>query len=829
MGFLDYLDEVRDIAPPQPMDYGGEGEGFLSNLFEKLNPLELLALPGLAVSEGVGAYRAGEGFLGGLEAAGRGLWRGTDERLYPTMGEQFLPESPTGEEPFGTGIARFGIDVATDPLMYVGGPVFRAAGAGIKAGGRAVGAAFPGLASGAQRFSRLWRASEDIAKTYGGRGGRLATNKARNMIQDAEVQIGKAISSYDELLRKTGLHGGGSSQVATRTKAMDIIEDPEALQKVNGLWTVVRSSGDDAADELAEGTARLLDDIGAEVEGFTDMFGDRFQITEILEGGKSAQRPFERLANYFPQMLKDDVTRGMALGTKSGVSAAIKRLSEKYGIPQLTAQKLVQRMKQPMRAGNIELARTRDIPNAILERDPAKVIPRYLGQVYNRMAFAKEFGIKGQQLDELLSMAQDAAEGGMLEADIALELADLIKGRPRFSKSGLDDISRKIAGFNVLNKMGPLSTLSNMSQSTNTIIAEGLGNFMTGASRALRDPNSKVGAIAFNRSLRDAMEQILGATREGWASKWLSLSGFNQQERINRLLAANAGIATMERLLASPRTASTAKDLAKRGYTKGLETAFRTLGRMPTKSDDVMRLAKMWEPRFGDLNEAYYAAEKAVDDLLRVGLKASEKTQHATKFLDLPPGWQTPEGRLFTQFKSFLHQQTRFLMREVVSPAMEGNYGPLYRAMVAFGIGGPAVAEARDLYRQGMGWILTGEAPAPRHEFDWDHPIMSMLADSVYVGGMGLAGDIVQSAAQGRLADFVMGPTLSDVVDWTQTGVQQAVGGTPLTGDQLAAAAFTVMPGRRGLGIYTSEIDELDLLGIPGRVSGGFLSGLGGP
>lgn len=820
-GFLDYVSESLEKPPPKAQLYPGEGEGFLSNVLEKLNPFEVLALPSLAVSEGFGAYREGKGFLGAAESAARGLWRGTDERLYPTMGEQLLPPSLAGDDPFGASAARFGIDVATDPLMYFGGPVFKAAGGGLKLGGRVATRAFPGLAGGAQRFSRLWRAVEDIGKIYGGRGGRVAMDKARNMIQEAEVQIGKRISQFDDLLRETGLHGGAATQVQKRKLAMDIIEDPTHLKKIGGQWRLVRSSGDEQVDMLAEGTANMLEDIGAEVEGFRDVFGEGFQITEILKGGKTVSKPFARLANYFPQVIKDEITRGMSLGTKSGVSAAVNRLAQKYGVPKLTAQRLVQRMKAPLRAGNIELARTRDIPNAILERDPAKVLPRYLGQVYNRMSFAKQFGLKGQRLDELLTMAQDAKWGGRLEQDIALELADLIKGKPRFSKSGLDEISRKIAGFQVLNKMGPLSTLSNMSQSTNTIIAEGIGNFMTGVSRSVAEPNSKVGAIAFNRSLRDAMEQILGATREGWASKWLSLSGFNQQERVNRLLAANAGIATMERLLGKERTATIARDLAKRGYTKTLEAAYRTLGRLPTKADDIERLTAAWAEQYAHIGPgaqeyAFQMADRAIDDLLRVGLKASEKTQHATKFLDLPPGWQTPEGRLFTQFKSFLHQQTRFLMREVAKPAMEGNYGPLYRAMVAFGIGGPAVAEARDLYRQGMGWLLTGDAPAPRHEFDWEHPIMQVLADSVYVGGVGLAGDVIDAAAQGRLADFVMGPTLSDAVDYSQRAVQQAVGGTPISGAQLAGTAYTFMPGRRALGLYPSEVGEINFGGARG-------------
>lgn len=793
-----------NVATQQSPYFAPPGEGFLENLLEKLNPLELLSLPGHAVSEGLGAARAGESIPRIFGAAATGLWRGTDEAVYPTAGEQLFPEDEY--EGFGGGVLRLGADIATDPLFLFGGPVFK--GAGVL--GKKI--ARPLLEHpAAQRLARFALPTEYIAGRWGGRAGKVAVGKARRALERGEVQIGKYLGDYEDVLKKLDLSGG--SNAARRAAAMSAAENKNVVQKVGGVYELVGSTGDEAVDRLAVETARILDDIGAQVEGYADQFGNRFMITNIVKTPqgkfKAVKEPFKRLENYIPQIIKDEVLAGMKLGTKSGFSSAVNRLSQMANIPKSQAEKILRfYAKGPRRAGNIEWARNVRLPDELLERDPAKLIPRYLNSVINRMAFADEFGIEARKLYQLADKMQEAG----LEPDVRSEIVDLIRGTPRWSKAGLDEATRKATAFQVISKMGPLSTISNMSQSINTFITEGGSSFMKAVGAAATKDSERIGAIAYNRSLRDSMEQLLGAghrdTGVSWlAGKWLDFWQFNRVERMNRLLAANAGIASAERMMGALPAGKLSADLTKRGATRTLRDAYDILGRLPTKMDDFDALVEGFLPRAGGkgIHGATELANQAIDDLYRVGLKASNKTQHATKYLDLPPAWRTPEARLFTQYKSFIFQQSKFLAENIIGPAVnQNNFGPLLRAAAAFGIAGPTVSYLRDKYRQGASYVFTGEVPEVEG-FDWDDPLASIMEDALYVGAFGIAGDLAQAAVRGDLKGFVLGPTVGDVTDIGERFARMAASGKgPEPGD-IAGNIYRYGPFRRAMGAYPTD------------------------
>lgn len=574
-------------------------EGLVENLLEKLNPFELLALPSHALSEGVGAYRSGAGLGGATKAAGLGLFRGTDEALYPTMGKQFLPEEV--DEGFGRKLARFGVDVATDPLVLFGGPIFKGVS---KLASPLVRGAMS--APAAQRIARFVLPTEAIASKWGGRAGQAAVGKARRAMESAEIELGKYLKNYEDTLNALRL--GGRGNAARREAAMDAIEEGIVTRAPNGSYQLFGSTGDEAVDQLALHTARTLDDVGARFEGFVDKFGDKFKVSRIVQDGKGGFKKmaedFARLDNYVPQIMKREVAAGMALGTKKGFSQAVQRMVDAAGgpenLPFSKAEELLKLYaKGPRKAGNIEWARNVQMPRELLERDPARLIPQYLTESLNRMSFADEFGIQGKGLYSLMDRMREAG----LEDDVATEIGDLIRGAPKYSRSGLDAATQKATAFQVLSKMGPLSTISNLSQNANTVVTEGVSGFLRGLGKTIADPNSKAGAIAFNRGLKDSMEQILGASQGdrgvGWlAGKWLDFWQFNRAEKVNRLLAANAGIATAERMMSKLPVGRISSELKKRGANPILREAFDLLGgRLPTRADDMETLTQLFLPK----------------------------------------------------------------------------------------------------------------------------------------------------------------------------------------------------------------------------------------
>jgi hypothetical protein len=297
----------------------------------------------------------------------------------------------------------------------------------------------------------------------------------------------------------------------------------------------------------------------------------------------------------------------------------------------------------------------------------------------------------------------------------------------------------------VMTKMGPLSSLANLSQNINTIVKEGGINFVKGILRSTTSEGKRAGVVAYQRGIHDALMRLAGG-ESSWANRYLEWVGFNPVERMNRLLAANAGIVSTEKLIM--RAGKMTDDLARRGVT----------------NDDIMKTVA----NGGKLPQA------AAD---RIGLLASEHTQHATHWKDIPLWWQSPVWRTAFQYKSFVYQQTRFIMREVMNPAKryfatngkQGSIAPLLRAAALFGIGGETVSQIRQSVRHYAGKATGIDYEPP--EFDEEHPIWQLFEHSMYVGGLGIAGDLVDRAAQRDLKGWLLGPTVGDISDLAEGGL----------------------------------------------------------
>jgi hypothetical protein len=184
-----------------------------------------------------------------------------------------------------------------------------------------------------------------------------------------------------------------------------------------------------------------------------------------------------------------------------------------------------------------------------------------------------------------------------------------------------------------------------------------------------------------------------------------------------------------------------------------------------------------------DIDNAGKLPAHILDD---AGVRAADKTMHAFFPEQLPPGWRSPFWRTALQFKSFIYKQSEFMLSDVVGPGLQwfatdgarGDVMPLLRMLVAMPVGAEVVTHLRDVVKAGPEHIVSlvkdGKfSDREFKEFFWeaDNPAARVLSDLSYVGTFGLLGDAIDSAAAGRTWKWVMGPTLSDIVEGTEAAL----------------------------------------------------------
>jgi len=821
MGYKEFQEIISGGTPSvrgtPPGDFAREGleeSGFIDKL---MAGLDYFSRPGRMISEAVGEFSEGpEGDVLG------GAWRGlTGEYEHGTLGEQFIPKSIGSDsdpvEEFFKGAARLGVDIATDPVTWAFTPVGRPIVAGvIKGVSKVAGTVGKKLPAGyIQALDRLvlpiTTTLRRVSARAPGKGG--SANRLAEGIEKMYVGQRTKTAFPEDALRKTlkeqGLNkswGKGAKEAESiRMQALDHIQtgdfrlgyahDDSRIQAVAQTWSdqmaMMRNDAINYKDAFGEKFKTMYPGLQAVQKAIRKLFYkknlmgkdkeemreqmwkallagdetfrgsgevagkayrqmknklDKFENARYAEGASVFVNPknnkgfyahdFKPLKDYVPQKLSEKGMKELNPEfNPEGFSKFAEQMAKDNHISVPEAKRIIEHMQHPSRAGNIEYARMRNFPEDWLERDPIKLLPVYTERLYGRMAFGKEFGLAGEGFDNLL---KDSVAHEGLNASWGSALGDFAKGHtPR--DSVFDDVARKVMGFQVMTKMGPLSTLSNATQSINPIVKDGGINFTKGILRTLSEPGQRAGTVAYQRGIHDAFMKIAGG-QGTWANRFLTAVGFNTQEKINRFLSANSAIVTAEEMIM--KGGKLTDDLIKRGITNK------------------------------DIISTIENGGKLLDDVAdRVALIGSDATQHATHWKDIPLFWQTPSARIALQYKSFVYQQSRFIAREVLGPARkwflsngkEGSIGPLARWSVLTGLGGTAVYELRDKIRSGIA-DLTGEEHEPR-EWDEENPTWELLQRTMYVGGLGIAGDLAERAARRDLAGWFLGPTVGDLTD----------------------------------------------------------------
>ena len=776
-------------------------EGTLSKV------LGYLERPSLALGELVGELTSDDpGDL--LEAMKRGMY---GEGEHGTIGEQLIPDSPDDpwEDQVVKDVARFGVDVVADPINLLGALPARA---GIGAASRAASKVLKKVPV-PQVLARWAIPMTHVFERWGGAAGRRVSVGLKRAYKNHKLTAGAIEFELMDQLAKLGLTS--QSSIPYRKAAYDLLR---------GVDDGTSYHRHEKTRKLADWLWSKLDGVADPVEGYKDPDGKVFRVIEPMladakdvvykksrtvrgalaknqgewreqiwkayaEGGelptkgrKEAQKvlniikseldplgftptkggksiwkrgfqtqPWKRRDFYAPQMLNQK-TLEMFYGKPSkGYHKVVRQFAKELGVGNEKALSILRNMAMPKRAGNIEYARYLPFSEDMFEKDPLLWFPKYMSRLQERIAYADEFGLNGQRLDSMYETMK-GDPGSTIDKKWLRDAHDIILGKNQTDRS-ISDLAQKVMGAQVATKMGFLSTLSNLSQNANTIIKEGGTNFLKGVFRSMTDQGRRQGYIAYQKSIEDALKALAGG-KSNFAQWYLNATQFNRVERMNRLFAANAGIVRAEQVIR--QEGKLTRDLIHRGLDEAdVLATLKNGGKLPTEIAD------------------------------KVGFLASEATQHATHWKDLPLGWQDPFMRIATQYKNFVYQQSRFLLREVLKPAKEyfesngkkGSIAPLTRAFVTFGISAELVGQARSEIR---GWgadlpKLWGADPLehkPRERRD-DY-VIQLLEDGLNVGALGIAGDLVDRAAYKDLSSWLLGPTFGDVLDFGEEAVSAA-------------------------------------------------------
>lgn len=377
--------------------------------------------------------------------------------------------------------------------------------------------------------------------------------------------------------------------------------------------------------------------------------------------------------------------------------------------------------------GHLEYAREFDFP--FYDPNPQRVVTKWILGAVDRLETIKEFGQKGQVLNQLLG-AIKRKQG----EELGREATRLVKVATGAIESG--PASQKISLFMRMISVPKLafSQIINLGQNMNTLLATDLPSFGKGLasvfSKEGRRQALKTGAT-LEGIIREMVEKGAGGEYR-FAHYFLKYNGFQLTEKINRTVAANAGIAYAKRnfnfLLKNPKDAILKQRLEELGI---------------------------------DVGQALKRGNLTTEELLKAGQRIANITQFRYRALDLPAFANSDFGKVAFQFKTFAYNQTKFLKDQIVKEMTNGKPDRVIRTLIIFGIvfpmGGEVIRDVRSLITQ---------EKRPTKALD------RYLNNLMTVGGFGILSDIYSSALYGRLAETALGPTIGSITQTTEALIQ---------------------------------------------------------
>ena len=454
---------------------------------------------------------------------------------------------------------------------------------------------------------------------------------------------------------------------------------------------------------------------------------------------------------YFPQKIKPEFFG-------KGIEAAAKKMVSHGSAPDIaTAERTLQKFVYPRSvriAGNIEKAKVFDLPDDLLRLD-LSAADEYLSQVGETFSRTEVFG---QRPNRFLSQVEKAIarEGG--DSTIARQVSDRVL---RLSQDHLFESTaesvRALKTVAVFSFLG-LAQIPNMSQAINSALLTNTRTFIRALARVKANPEQarfiarRSGALT--SEIQREVSRRLGAASSG-AQKFLEATQFFKGDTWGRVIASSAGrIHAQEMfqlLLENPQSGFARRMLSKVGLDPEL------LLRRGTILESELDLA---------------------------GKLISDRTQFLGSEVFLPRILtESGAGQLAAIFKSYAINQGRLLKEGLVLEALRGNFRPWIPFVTIFPVAGTIVRFAVETVVDGpriLIGVLNGDnsvedLPAIQDikSIDSIKDIITLAADHIgYVGGLGVAGNIIESALIGRLTEDLAGPIVSTGAQLFQRGAK---------------------------------------------------------
>jgi hypothetical protein len=398
--------------------------------------------------------------------------------------------------------------------------------------------------------------------------------------------------------------------------------------------------------------------------------------------------------------------------------------------------------------GNLEKARTYELPKSFYERDIRKLLGIYSSNVARRSAEVKSFGSKGEIYENLLKNAS------VDDVPIMRELHNHVMGTIGYNRRynlnpGIKDFMQKVMEWETSTKIAlGTATAMNLSQfAISSALSAGYWRFTKGTYKYMTDKKFRQQVDASGGNLYKYINEMMGISQQSDISKKVvgrltDISQFNRINSINNILAAASARVLIDDLVAITS--------GKRGI---------GLGRLGSKKWAKSTLNKMGIDH-NQIKKGKLPNSTVINAMGRFAVK----TQLQKDILADPLVLNRPILKPFLQFKSFGLRQYNFISDTLKFDLAHGNFMPLLR-LAAGGMATGAVAiKAKELMKQ----LASGEKdydPATFFETDGSEIVENVAA----IGAFGFLGDFLMAGLEeGRsvsnaLFFFASPPFMSDI------------------------------------------------------------------
>ena len=589
-------------------------------------------------------------------------------------------------------------------------------------------------------LNRIVRAPEAAA----GRLGVLTTKLVAD-VGDVEALLPAVSTAIDaQTLR--------SAQALARATKRDV---PRTLREANktlaDVGQVLEGEGLDGIEAAFGAEAR---NVAAQLTKAND---DAFE--KFVQRGVAARLTPEQLEKlgvrqYVPQVLAD----GELPGAEQRIAAF---LEAKLKDP-LEAQRGARNvMRSVGQFGSLDYQRW--IPGTLQEKLAAGLpfegyftgIAKYQRNLARRAAYGEKFGFTDNEIQRFTNAIVVGATREGANVRLVRSLVDTLFDRKLEQVAGRR-LAQNITSAQTAVKL-PLAVIANMGQSASTAVAFGFKNLMRGVRSAVGAERDDVvlRALAFSDSVEfDTMRRLVGgAENENLADRIatgvLRTTGFNATEQWNRRFAGFTTQAAINDTLARAlrgRLRGPSLDAARRSFQQlGLDLDRMLKGSGRQAVSDALAAGR-------DLSGVVDAA-LGTGSYARAIVRGVDFSQALPTRTRIPLAWQTPLGRVLTQFKSFSFNQGRFLRDRVLCEAAAGNLRPLLTMSTVYPIAGEVIATS-----------LAGIKGQDRDE----DGLQRLVTNISMLGGFGLAQSAATGAKYGRLSDVLVGPSLSDALSFAE-------------------------------------------------------------